>query len=150
MVGFEETSLVGNVYFSRYLEWQGICREHFLAQHARDVVDLLMRRELAFFTRSCTCEYVGEWGFTALEEVLVRMWLRRFRGGRMTLEFEYTRATAPAEVIARGTHEVACKKSVNGTWVPAPFPPSMVRALLTYADSDDLRASLAEALDFQS
>jgi enediyne biosynthesis thioesterase len=150
VVGFDETSLVGNVYFSRYLEWQGICREHFLAEHARDVVEDLMRKKLAFFTRACSCEYLGDWGFTALDEVLLRMWLRRFRGGRMTLEFEYARVARPDETIARGMHEVACKRSVNGSWVPAPFPPSIVRALLEYADSEELRGNLREALEFQA
>ena len=29
-VGFEETNLVGNVYYVNYLRWQGRCRELFL------------------------------------------------------------------------------------------------------------------------
>jgi enediyne biosynthesis thioesterase len=29
-VGFEETSLVGNVYYVNHLRWQGRCREMFL------------------------------------------------------------------------------------------------------------------------
>ena len=30
---FDETNLVGNVYFAHYLHWQGHCRESFLADH---------------------------------------------------------------------------------------------------------------------
>ena len=63
VVGFQETSLVGNVYFTNYLLWQGHCRELFLRDHAPDVVGMLERREIAFFTRSCSCEYVGDWGY---------------------------------------------------------------------------------------
>ena len=37
-VGFEETNLVGNVYYVNYLRWQGRCREMFLKQHAPDVL----------------------------------------------------------------------------------------------------------------
>ena len=32
VVGFEETNVVGNVYFSRYVSWQGRCRELFLRE----------------------------------------------------------------------------------------------------------------------
>ena len=34
VVGFEETNLVGNVYFARFVSWQGRCRELFLRDHA--------------------------------------------------------------------------------------------------------------------
>ena len=34
VVGFEETNLVGNVYFVNHLRWQGKCREMFLRDHA--------------------------------------------------------------------------------------------------------------------
>ena len=30
VVGFEETNLVGNVYYVNHLRWQGRCREMFL------------------------------------------------------------------------------------------------------------------------
>ncbi len=36
-----ETSLVGNVYFTNYLLWQGHCRERFLMEHAPEVLELL-------------------------------------------------------------------------------------------------------------
>ncbi len=148
-VGFAETSLVGNVYFASYIEWQGTCRERFLSEHARDSVERLMRREVAFFTRNCSCEYIGEWGFTALDEVLVRMRLERFRGGRMTLAFEYAHADRPDELVARGTQEVACKALRAGTWVAAPFPASLASALLPFADTDELREHLNDVLAFE-
>ncbi|NUP02426.1 MAG: acyl-CoA thioesterase, partial [Nonomuraea sp.] len=37
-VGFEETNLVGNVYYVNYLRWQGRCREMFLKERAADVL----------------------------------------------------------------------------------------------------------------
>ncbi|MDI5903918.1 acyl-CoA thioesterase, partial [Streptomyces sp. 12257] len=37
-VGFEETNLVGNVYYVNYLRWQGRCRELFLKQKAPAVL----------------------------------------------------------------------------------------------------------------
>ena len=38
VVGFEETNLVGNVYFTEHLRWQGRCREMFLKEHAPEVL----------------------------------------------------------------------------------------------------------------
>ena len=37
-VGFEDTNLVGNVYFVNHLRWQGRCREMFLLEHAPEVL----------------------------------------------------------------------------------------------------------------
>jgi len=34
VVVFEETNLVGNVYYVNHLRWQGRCREMFLREHA--------------------------------------------------------------------------------------------------------------------
>ena len=149
VVAFEETSLIGNVYFSNYLIWQGHCRERFLHDHAKEIVGRLLGKELAFFTRSCSCEFMGDWGFTALDEVAIHMWLRKFRGGRMTLEFEYLAASGNGTPVARGFQEVACKASTSGGWVPAPFPASLVVALKKFADTPELQAALDDALEFQ-
>ena len=36
-VAFEETNLVGNVYYTNFLRWQGRTREMFLAQKAPSI-----------------------------------------------------------------------------------------------------------------
>jgi enediyne biosynthesis thioesterase len=146
VVGFEETSLVGNVYFSNYFLWQGHCRELFLRDHCPEVLEQLSQREVAFFTRSASCDYVGDWGFAALDEVLVRMKLARFRGGRMSLHFSFSTARAPDEVVAHGTQEVYCKARRGELWVPEPFPVPLVRALQRFADSPELQEALGDAL----
>jgi enediyne biosynthesis thioesterase len=148
-VAFQETSLVGNVYFSHYVLWQGHVREHFLHEPAPAVVELLRRREVAFFTANCSCEYRGDWGFSALDEVLVRMRLVKFRGGRMSLAFEYANAKAPDAIVAVGSQEVHCKARVGEGWVPAPFPAPLVLALKRFADTPELQEALQDALDFQ-
>ena len=148
VVGFEETSLVGNVYFTNYLLLQGACRERFLAEHASAVLAPLARREVGFFTHSCACEWRGDWGFEGLDRVLVRMRLARFRGGRMRLEFEYAHERRPTEIVATGSQEVHCKVRRGDEWIPAPFPAPLLRALYAFADTDELRAGLTEALEF--
>src|SRR5262252_1459525 len=70
VVGFEETNLVGNVYYVNHLRWQGRCRELFLAEHAPEVLAEL-RRDLALATVRCSCEYFAE--LQPFDEVIVRM-----------------------------------------------------------------------------
>jgi len=149
VVGFGETSLVGNAYFSHCLAWQGTCRERFLFEHAPEVAGLLSNQEVAFFTARCSCDYLAPWGFGPLDPVLIRMRLERFRGGRMSLAFEYVDERSPERLVARGTQEVHCKSRRGGEWVPTPFPTAMIRALLDFADSEELRLALLEALEFQ-
>jgi len=149
IVGFGETSLVGNAYFSHYLEWQGMCRERFLREHAPEIVELLNSQKVAFFTARCSCDYLVSWGFGALDEVVIRMRLERFRGGRMALVFEYVDEREPERIVARGTQEVHCKSKRGDQWVPTPFPPPMLRALMGFAEGAELRSNLQEALDFQ-
>ena len=86
VVSFEETNLVGDVYFTNHLSWQGRCRELFLRDHAPDVVDELSRG-LSLATVRCSCEYFTE--LTAFDEVNVRMRLAELMQNRITLAFRY-------------------------------------------------------------
>ena len=54
VVCFQETNVVGNVYFAEYLKWQGRCREMFLHQYAADVLDALYGT-LRLVTLNCHC-----------------------------------------------------------------------------------------------
>ena len=74
VVTFDETNLVGNVYFAHYLHWQGRCRELFLAEHAPGVVKLLTAGELALVTVACSMDFFAE--CFALDRVEVLMTLR--------------------------------------------------------------------------
>src|SRR5262249_41904321 len=70
--GFEETNLVGNVYYVNHLRWQGRCRERFLKDHAPEILQELTRG-LSLATVHCSCDYYEE--LSALDEVLIRMHL---------------------------------------------------------------------------
>ena len=59
VVGFEETNLVGNVYYVNHLLWQGRCREMFLRDYAPELVAELSRG-LCLITTRCSCQFLSE------------------------------------------------------------------------------------------
>ena len=129
-VGFEETSLVGNVYFVNHLSWQGRCREMFLSEHAPQVLEE-MHRGLALITTRCSCEYLGE--LAAFDEVVLRMRLGDQRQNRMTLLFEYWKRDAAGEsLVARGEQGIAFMRRNGHGMEPAPVPEALRAALEPY------------------
>jgi enediyne biosynthesis thioesterase len=125
-VGFEETNLVGNVYYVNHLRWQGRCREMFLRDHAPCVLEELSRG-LALVTTSVSCEYLDE--LTAFDEITIRMTLGALGQSRVTMNFEYWRAST---LVARGVQQVACMRRENGAMVAAPLPGELRAALEQY------------------
>ena len=127
IVSFQETNLVGNVYFTHFMAWQGRCREMFLREHAPDVVDELSKG-LSLATVNCSCEYFVE--LTALDEVTVRMRLAEQVQNRIKLAFEYWRGT---ELVARGEQSIACMRREGKGLVPTAVPESLRTALQAYS-----------------
>jgi len=132
IVSFQETNLVGNVYFTNHLGWQGRCREMFLRDHAPEVVAELSRG-LALATVSCSCEYFAE--LTAFDEVIVRMRLAELVQNRMRLVFEYwRRKQGNEELVARGEQQIACMRRDGEKLSPTPVPQTLREALAAYAE----------------
>jgi len=130
VVGFEETNLVGNVYYVNHLRWQGRCRELFLRDHAPEVLAAL-EDDLALVTVSVHCDYLAE--LRAFDEVVVCMHLAGLAQNRMTLGFAYRRLDAEAEtLIARGEQVVACMRREGERLVPTPIPETLREALRLY------------------
>ena len=135
-VGFEETNLIGNVYYVNHLRWQGRCREMFLHEHAPEVLRELADG-LALATVRCSCDYLAE--LFAFDQVSVRMRLGGVVQNRITLLFEYWRLTAGAggtdgeELAARGEQVVACMRREGDTTVPTAIPVALREALKPYA-----------------
>jgi enediyne biosynthesis thioesterase len=130
IVAFEETNLVGNVYYVNHLRWQGRCRELFLMEKAPDVLKRI-RSDLLLVTTRCSCEYYLE--LSAFDEVIVRMRLARLAGHKMDLQFDYYRLkNGREELVAQGEQQVACMKKEGSQNVAAPFPDSLIEALQPY------------------
>jgi enediyne biosynthesis thioesterase len=131
VVGFEETNLVGNVYYVNYVRWQGRCREMFLLERAPSVLDDL-RADLKLFTIKSECEYLSE--VTAFDEVAIRMRLEELTQTQISFTFDYVRlSNGMEELVARGRQRVACMRGANGATAPARVPEELRRALEGYA-----------------
>jgi enediyne core biosynthesis thioesterase len=130
VVGFEETNLVGNVYYVNYVRWQGRCREMFLLEHAPGVLDEL-RAGLKLFTIKTECEYLSE--LTAFDELAIRMRLEELTQTQISFAFDYVRVSnGMEELVARGRQRVACMRGINGATAPARVPEQLRKALEGY------------------
>ncbi|MFI5929081.1 acyl-CoA thioesterase [Micromonospora sp. NPDC051543] len=130
-VGFEETNIVGNVYYVNYLRWQGRCREMFLKQRAPEVLADL-RRDLKLFTLKVDCEFYAE--ITAFDELSIRMRLLELGQTQLEFSFDYVRLDPGGveTLVARGRQRVACMRGPNTRTVPARVPDALARALQPY------------------
>ena len=127
VVGFEETNLIGNVYYANHVRWQGRCREMFLRDRAPEIIEAL-KHGLVLVTTRVSCEFMSE--LVAFDEVILRMRLGELGQNRITMNFEYWRGE---ELIARGEQQVACMQREGEQVVPVPVPPQLREALREYA-----------------
>ncbi|GAA3865723.1 acyl-CoA thioesterase [Streptomyces sedi] len=132
-VGFEETNLVGNVYYVHYVRWQGRCREMFLKRLAPEVLEDL-RDDLKLFTLRVECEFFAE--ITAFDELSIRMRLIDLGQTQLEFGFDYVRldpeGTGVETLVARGRQRVACMRGPNTRTVPSRVPDALLRALEPY------------------
>jgi enediyne core biosynthesis thioesterase len=130
LIGFEETNLVGNVYYVNHLRWQGRCREMFLRDHAPSVLDDLANG-LCLVTLHCSCDYLEE--LRALDEVIVRMRLAALNQSSFVMQFDYLRSSADGEhLIARGEQRIGCMRRNGVEMTATPVPPALAEALRPY------------------
>ncbi|WP_412543686.1 acyl-CoA thioesterase [Longispora sp. K20-0274] len=131
-VGFEETNIVGNVYYVNYLRWQGRCREMFLKTRAPEVLADL-QDDLKLFTLKVDCEFFAE--ITAFDDLSIRMRLVELAQTQIQFGFDYVKLGSDGveTLIARGSQRVACMRGPNTRTVPARVPDALERALAPYA-----------------
>ncbi|MEU2613195.1 acyl-CoA thioesterase [Micromonospora sp. NPDC007271] len=136
LVTFDETNLVGNVYFAHYLHWQGHCRERFLADHAPGVLAAVATGELALVTVSCAMDYFAE--CYAMDHVEVEMTLAGRGGNRIEMDFRFRRGDA---IVGAGRQTVACMARSGERLVATPVPAELAAALDEYGWSAEGRRS---------
>jgi enediyne biosynthesis thioesterase len=124
---FEETNVVGNVYFTNYLLWQGKCRELFLRDFAPEVLDQI-EKGLVLVTLHVSCRYLSQ--LFALNEVSVRMRARSLTPNKVVMTFDYVRIdSGPEELVCQGEQGLAAMTMKEGRLVPTPFPDSLPTAI---------------------
>jgi enediyne core biosynthesis thioesterase len=129
VIGFEETSVAGNVYYANHLHWQGRARELFLREYAPEMLREL-ERGFALITVRCSCDYLAE--LKAFDEVLVRMFLESINQNRIGMRFEYWREGEARELVARGEQVIACMRRENDCLAPTAVPKSLREALAPF------------------
>jgi len=127
VVGFDETNMIGNVYYANHVRWQGRCREMFLRDRAPEVIEAL-KHGLVLVTTRVSCEFMAE--LFAFDEIALRMRLGELVQNRITMNFEYWRGE---ELVARGEQQVACMQREGKQVVPVPVPVQLREALREYA-----------------
>ncbi len=130
-VGFEETNLVGNVYYVNYLRWQGRCRELFLKEKAPDVL-ADVQDDLKLFTLKVECEFFAE--ITAFDELSIRMRLSELGRTQLEFTFDYVKVAGDGAetLVARGRQRIACMRGPNTATVPTRVPEELREALAPY------------------
>lgn len=130
IVGFEETNLVGNVYYANFVLWQGRCREMFLYDNAPDVIEQITQG-LALVTVQVSCQFLSE--LFAFDRVTITMCLKEIVQNRITMGFEYWRLTGSEKtLVATGEQQTACMRRRDGKNVPTAIPSSLQNALENY------------------
>ncbi len=130
IVSFEETNLVGNVYYLNHLRWQGRVRELFLKEHVPEILEEL-KKDLVLVTVRVACEYYAE--LSAFAEVEIRMYAVQILHNRITLRFDYFLLEDEREqLIARGEQQIACLRREGEHMVPTPLPKALQAALACY------------------
>ncbi|MEO0975169.1 MAG: acyl-CoA thioesterase [Pseudomonadota bacterium] len=127
VVTFEETNLVGNVYYARHIAWQGRCREMFLRHHAPSVLDELAA-DLRMVTLQVRCEYFDE--LLAFDEVDISMRLAHQQQHRIGLDFDYwVERNGSRRLAASGFQETGCLRVSDRGVAPISPPADLMRAL---------------------
>jgi acyl-CoA thioesterase FadM len=127
IVSFEETNVVGNVYFTRHISWQGRCREMFLKQNAPEILDDIAG-DLRLVTLRVHCEYFEE--LNAFDEIEVQMRLAHLRQHRIGLDFDIIKVAAACRLrAAHGFQEIACMRATK-TGLQAALPPATLEKAL--------------------
>jgi enediyne core biosynthesis thioesterase len=130
-VCLEETNVVGNVYYTHYIRWQGHCREMFLHDHTPQLLREL-GRGFAIATTCVSCTYYQE--LSAFDEVVVRMSGTTMTPSRLTMSFHYYRVSPDGHemLVAVGRQEVVCVRRNAESIEPVSLPESLEAAVAQY------------------
>lgn len=131
IVCFEETNLVGNVYFVNHIKWQGKCRELFLFKYASGILPEIESGSFVMVTLKCSCEYFDE--LKAFDEIVLQMRLDEINRNRIKMDFDYYKMNgSKLKLVAKGNQEVSCMKKEKNILLPVDIPEELKKALAQF------------------
>ena len=102
IVTFSDTNVVGNVYFTRYFEWMGECRELVIADHYPEIVEDL-RKGFGMATEFAHIDFKSE--ARLFDHILVKMSIDDLTRTRIGFGFTFLNEKTN-EVLAIGEQAV--------------------------------------------
>ncbi|MBE7169194.1 MAG: acyl-CoA thioesterase [Williamsia sp.] len=128
---FEETNVVGNVYFANYVLWQGKCREMFLYEYCPEIVEDI-NGGLYLITLDLSVQYISQ--LHAFDKVVMHMSLEAQGESRLMMNFDYYHQKGDKLIlVCKGHQATAAMRMRDGQLVPAHFPESMLEVFQEYA-----------------
>lgn len=114
LVTFRDTNLVGNVYFSKYFDWQGQCREALLLEHYPMITEDL-KQGFGMATEFAHMIYHQEAFLN--DRIIVRMYVPELSRSRIAFNFKFYRKADEA-FLAEGNQAII--------WINAQHKPSLM------------------------
>ncbi len=125
LVTFQDTNLVGNVYFSKYFEWQGKCREALLLEHYPEITKDL-QEGFGMATEFAHMDYRSEAFLN--DKVLCQMHIPELSRTRIAFSFNFYRKSDML-LLAEGQQAIIW---INAQHKPSLMPEKLFNLVNTY------------------
>ena len=129
LVTFDDTNSVGNVYFARFFQWMGSCREVITAEHYPELVTDI-KRGFGFATEFAHIDYAKE--CFLFDKILIKMKVTDLSRTRIEFTFDFVDENKNS-TIASGKQAVIW---VNPQHRPSIMPDKLYDSIVEYFDFD--------------
>ena len=129
LVTFDDTNSVGNVYFARFFQWMGSCREVITAEHYPELVTDI-KRGFGFATEFAHIDYAQE--CFLFDKILIKMKVTDLSRTRIEFTFDFVNIKEQS-VVATGKQAVIW---VNPQHRPSIMPDKLYDSIVEYFDFD--------------
>ena len=129
LVTFDDTNSVGNVYFARFFQWMGSCREVITAEHYPELVTDI-KRGFGFATEFAHIDYAHE--CFLFDKILIKMKVTDLSRTRIEFTFDFVDEKNNS-IIASGKQAVIW---VNPQHRPSIMPDKLYDSIVEYFDFD--------------
>lgn len=120
----KDSNAYGNIYFARYFEWQGICRETWFSEH---IMPDMFELEGALVTKYAHNDYEEE--VLPFQKLECYLNTRHVKQASFELVFRfYNRETG--RLVSRGSQKVALLDAAEKK--PKKFPPNILAKIRLY------------------